>query len=280
MSTPTEGNALLAVLIDADNADSSIIEGLLAEVSTFGVASVKRIYGDWTNTRLNKWKDTLLAHSIQPIQQFAYTTGKNATDSAMIIDAMDLLHTGEFDGFCLVSSDSDFTRLASRLRESGKRVYGFGERKTPASLVKACDQFIYNEIFRAAPESGEPARTRVPASDLRQDRTLVALFRAAITAASGENGWAGLGQVGNIIIKQKPDFDPRGYGYTKLSDLVEAIGLFTVSRQDGAVLISDTKPDPKPDSLPNTKADTRSGNRPAAKKNAKKASAKGAAAPS
>jgi uncharacterized LabA/DUF88 family protein len=245
MSPATEGNAHLAVLIDADNADSSIIEGLLAEVSRFGVASVKRIYGDWTNTRLNKWKDTLLAHSIQPMQQFGYTTGKNATDSAMIIDAMDLLHSGEFDGFCLVSSDSDFTRLASRLRESGKRVYGFGERKTPEAFVKACDQFIYNEIFRAAPVNDDDSRSRVAASELRQDRALVSLIRSAIDAASGENGWAGLGQVGNIILKQKPDFDPRTYGYSKLSGLVDAIGLFTISRQEGAVLISDAKPDGK-----------------------------------
>jgi uncharacterized LabA/DUF88 family protein len=257
MTVSSEGNALLAVLIDADNADSSIIEGLLAEVSTFGVASVKRIYGDWTNTRLNKWKDTLLAHSIQPMQQFAYTTGKNATDSAMIIDAMDLLHTGEFDGFCLVSSDSDFTRLASRLRESGKRVYGFGERKTPEAFVKACDQFIYNEIFRAAPASDDDSRSRVPASDLRQDRALVSLFRSAINAASDENGRASLGQVGNIILKQRPDFDPRNYGYAKLSGLVEAIGLFTVSREEGSVLISDGKPAAK-------KATRRSANKVAA----------------
>jgi hypothetical protein len=242
MSAPAEGNALLAVLIDADNADSSIIEELLVEVSTFGVASVKRIYGDWTTTRLNKWKDTLLAHSIQPIQQFAYTTGKNATDSAMIIDAMDLLHAGEFDGFCLVSSDSDFTRLASRLRESGKRVYGFGERKTPEAFVKACDQFTYNEIFRTAPETGGSARTRITPAELRQDAALVSMIRAAITAASGEAGAASLGQVGNIILKQRPDFDPRGYGYTKLSDLVEAIGLFTVSRQGGVVWVEDAKP--------------------------------------
>jgi uncharacterized LabA/DUF88 family protein len=242
MTVPTEGNALLAVLIDADNADSSIIEGLLAEVSTFGVASVKRIYGDWTNTRLNKWKDTLLAHSIQPMQQFAYTTGKNATDSAMIIDAMDLLHTGEFDGFCLVSSDSDFTRLASRLRESGKRVYGFGERKTPEAFVKACDQFIYNEIFRSAPVTDDDSRSRVQASDLRQDRALVSLIRSAINAASDDSGRAPLGQVGNIILKQRPDFDPRNYGYAKLSGLVDAIGLFTVTRGEGSVLISDNKP--------------------------------------
>ena len=264
MSALTEGNDHLAVLIDADNADSSIIEGLLAEMSTFGVANVKRIYGDWTDNRLNKWKVTLLAHSIQPMQQFAYTTGKNATDSAMIIDAMDLLHTGEFDGFCLVSSDSDFTRLASRLRESGKRVYGFGERKTPEAFVKACDQFIYNEIFRAATVSDDDNRSRVPASDLRQDRALVSMIRSAINAASGENGWAPLGQVGNIVLKQRPDFDPRGYGYARLSGLVDAIGLFTISRQDGAVLISDTKPEPKADK-PATKK--------AAKRTAKKAAA-------
>jgi len=245
MSAPAEGNDLLAVLIDADNADSSIIDGLLAEVSTFGVASVKRIYGDWTNTRLNKWKETLLAHSIQPIQQFGYTSGKNATDSAMIIDAMDLLHLGDFDGFCLVSSDSDFTRLASRLRESGKRVYGFGERKTPEAFVKACDQFIYNEIFRSQPVTDDDAPSRVPTADLRQDRALLSLIRSAINAASDDNGRAPLGQVGNIIRKQRPDFDPRNFGYAKLSGLIDAIGLFTVLRHEGAVLISDTEPQRK-----------------------------------
>jgi hypothetical protein len=268
MSALAEGNDHLAVLIDADNADSSIIEGLLAEVSTFGVASVKRIYGDWTDTRLGKWKVTLLAHSIQPMQQFAYTTGKNATDSAMIIDAMDLLHTGEFDGFCLVSSDSDFTRLASRLRESGKRVYGFGERKTPEAFVKACDQFIYNEIFRAAPVTDDDTRSRVPASELRQDRALVSMIRSAINAASGENGRAPLGQVGNIVLKQKPDFDPRGYGYARLSGLVEAIGLFTISRQDGAVLVSDTKPDAKPGSKPPANTTAKKAEKRTAKKTA------------
>ncbi|MGY2873847.1 uncharacterized LabA/DUF88 family protein [Marmoricola sp. URHA0025 HA25] len=271
MTVPTEGNALLAVLIDADNADSSIIDGLLAEVSTLGVASVKRIYGDWTNTRLNKWKDTLLAHSIQPIQQFAYTTGKNATDSAMIIDAMDLLHAGEFDGFCLVSSDSDFTRLASRLRESGKRVYGFGERKTPEAFVKACDQFIYNEIFRSAPVSDDDSRTRVPGGDLRQDRALLSLIRSAINAASDDNGRAPLGQVGNIILKQRPDFDPRNYGYAKLSGLIDAIGLFTVSRQEGAVLISDTKPDSKSESKSGGKGEAKSPAKKSSRRPAKKA---------
>jgi uncharacterized LabA/DUF88 family protein len=242
MSVSTEGNAHLAVLIDADNADSSIIDGLLAEVSRFGVASVKRIYGDWTNTRLNKWKETLLAHSIQPMQQFGYTTGKNATDSAMIIDAMDLLHTGTFDGFCLVSSDSDFTRLASRIRESGKRVIGFGERKTPEPFVKACDQFIYNDIFRNEPDSGGRTTTRMSPSDLKQNTKLVNRIRSAIEAASGEDGAANLGAVGSIIVKQEPEFDPRNYGYSRLSDLVEAIGLFTLDRQGGKnMLVSNTK---------------------------------------
>jgi hypothetical protein len=152
MAINTENNASLAVLIDADNAQASIIEGLLSEVAKFGIASVKRIYGDWTTPNLGQWKTVLLEHSIQPIQQFRYTTGKNATDSAMIIDAMDLLYTDTFDGFCIVSSDSDFTRLASRIRESGKRVYGFGEKKTPRPFVTACDRFIYTEILLASPE--------------------------------------------------------------------------------------------------------------------------------
>jgi uncharacterized LabA/DUF88 family protein len=233
-TTPHEGNDRLAVLIDADNADSAIIEGLLAEVAKQGVASVKRIYGDWTDNRLNKWKETLLPHSIQPMQQFAYTSGKNATDSAMIIDAMDLLHTGTFDGFCLVSSDSDFTRLASRIRESGKRVIGFGERKTPEPFRKACDQFVYTEIFKGASETGTAsAAVRRPKSELKQDATLVRLVRAGVEAASGEDGWARLSAVSNIMRKQEPDFDPRNSGYAKLSDLVEAIGLFSLDRQSG-----------------------------------------------
>lgn len=242
MTTPTQDNDHLAVLIDADNADSSIIEGLLAEISTFGVASVKRIYGDWTKPNLAKWKEVLLAHSIQPIQQFAYTSGKNATDSAMIIDAMDLLYTGTFDGFCLVSSDSDFTRLASRIRESGKRVLGFGEEKTPRPFVTACDQFIYTEIFKNPPVAGAETVPRVESNRLKGDAKLVTLFRSAIEGASGENGWASLSAVGNIIIKQAPDFDPRHYGYAKLSGLAEAIGLFTVARNDGGVQISATPP--------------------------------------
>ena len=239
--TVVDPNARLAVLIDADNADPNLIEPLLAEISKHGIASAKRIYGDWTKPNLGKWKDSLLAHSIQPIQQFGYTSGKNATDSAMIIDAMDLLYTGTFDGFCIVSSDSDFTRLASRIRESGKRVLGFGEEKTPRPFVTACDQFIYTEIFKTTPAGSANPSPRKDGNALKQDAQLVGLFRSAIEAASGEDGWATLGPVGQIIVKQAPDFDPRRYGYSKLSDLTEAIGLFTVIRTDKGVRVADGK---------------------------------------
>jgi uncharacterized LabA/DUF88 family protein len=217
----------LAVLIDADNARPAIVEGLLAEVAKYGTAHVKRIYGDWTKPDLNGWKDALLRHSIQPIQQFRYTVGKNATDSAMIIDAMDLLYGGRFDGFCIVSSDSDFTRLASRIRESGLTVYGFGERKTPEPFRTACDKFIYTEVLARVDES-EPEAAPKPrtAKELRGDTRLMNLLRGAIEAASDEAGWASLGTVGSIVNKQTPDFDPRNYGYAKLSGLIKGIGLF------------------------------------------------------
>ena len=240
MANGQENSAALAVLIDADNANPLIIEGLLTEVAKLGVASVKRIYGDWTTPNLGKWKDALLQHSIQPMQQFRYTTGKNATDSAMIIDAMDLLYTGPFAGFCLVSSDSDFTRLASRLREAGKRVYGFGEKKTPHSFVAACDRFIYTEVLSAS-EGASPQLRVVSAKELRGDTKLVNLFRSAIEAASDESGWAHLGGVGSNIVKQAPEFDPRNYGYPKLNELADAIGLFEIDRRDKTVLIRDPR---------------------------------------
>ncbi|WP_047534119.1 NYN domain-containing protein [Methylotenera sp. N17] len=236
MAIITEANATLAVLIDADNAQASIIEGLLSEIAKFGVASVKRIYGDWTTPNLGQWKTVLLNHSIQPIQQFRYTTGKNATDSAMIIDAMDLLYTEKFDGFCIVSSDSDFTRLASRIRESGKRVYGFGEKKTPMPFVAACDRFIYTEVFSIA-ESAEKESTKIPSHKLRQDPKLISLFQVAIDAASNEDGWANLGGVGSNIIKNAPDFDPRNYGYAKLADLAKAIELFDIEKHQTHLLL-------------------------------------------
>lgn len=216
----------LAVLIDADNAQSSIVDGLLAEIAKYGTATVKRIYGNWTGEQLKGWKETLLEHSIQPMQQFDYTKGKNATDSAMIIDAMDLLYTGNFDGFCIVSSDSDFTRLASRLRESGLSVYGFGEKKTPKPFRAACDKFIYTEVLRAGEQDEGPSKAK-PTDDLKKDKGHLAnLFRSAIDANSDDEGWAQLGPVGSNIAKQAPEFDPRNYGYRKLRDLVTALDLF------------------------------------------------------
>ncbi|HYK33768.1 MAG TPA: NYN domain-containing protein [Streptosporangiaceae bacterium] len=233
----SENAARLAVLIDADNAQAAIVDDLLAEVARYGTAHVKRAYGDWTGTSLKGWKDRLLAQSIQPVQQFAYTTGKNATDSAMVIDAMDLLYSGRFDGFCLVSSDSDFTRLAARLRESGLTVYGFGERKTPKAFVAACDKFIYIENLRrdAAPAGTTDAlpapAPRTSAAQLKGDATLVSQLRDAVEAASDDDGWAALGYVGTLVTKQQPDFDSRSYGYAKLSDLMAATTLFELERR-------------------------------------------------
>jgi len=228
---------LLAVLIDADNASAAIVEGLFEEIAKFGVASVKRIYGDWTLPNLGGWKQVLLDHSIQPIQQFAYTKGKNATDSALIIDAMDLLYTRRFDGFCLVSSDSDFTRLAARLREEGLTVYGFGEQKTPSPFVRACDKFIYTEILRAdageAAPSPEKAAGGTPAEPKPTDKPAAAPVKSkskapvdfigkVIDDISDEDGWVQLGTVGQNITKLRPDFDERLYGFKKLSELIKA----------------------------------------------------------
>jgi hypothetical protein len=236
----------LAVLIDADNAQPAVIESLLGEVARYGLASVKRIYGDFTSTRLGGWKKVLLKHSISPVQQFAYTTGKNATDSSLIIDAMDLMYTRRFDGFCLVSSDSDFTRLAQRLREEGVLVYGFGEKKTPDAFVQACDKFIYTEVLRSSSQSNEPdiepadagkkprfrgargggAKTgkqqqprKTPAKKPASEPAPIELLDQAVEDASDEQGWAPLVQVGTYLNQVRPDFDPRLYGHKKLSDL-------------------------------------------------------------
>lgn len=230
----------LAVLIDADNARAKVIDALLAEVAKYGVASVKRIYGDWTTPQLGGWKAVLLEHSIHPVQQFRYTVGKNATDSAMIIDAMDLLYTRRFDGFCLVSSDSDFTRLASRIREEGKRVYGFGEKKTPRPFVAACDKFVYSEVLLA--DRDPQVDTNVKSSrELRDDARLVSLIRTAIDAVSDDDGWALLGDIGNHIANHAPDFDPRNYGFKKLSDVVKAVGLFDVGSKSKNIAIRDKR---------------------------------------
>jgi len=240
----TPSNNRLAVLIDADNAQPSVIEGLLAEVAKLGVASVKRIYGDWTSTGTTQWKQSLLRFSITPVQQFAYTKGKNATDASLIIDAMDLMHTHRFGGFCLVSSDSDFTALARRLREEGLVVYGFGEKKTPDAFVAACDKFIYTEVLR--PASGEaavvppeapsqskrkeapdaaspvgPAAPVAPSNPVEPQQVPLDLIRQAIEDESDESGWAHLGAVGSYIQRIRADFDARLYGSKKLSDLIK-----------------------------------------------------------
>lgn len=225
-----ENTDRLAVLIDADNAQPSIVDSLLAEIANYGKASVKRIYGDWTGAALKGWKEVLLQYSIQPMQQFAYTKGKNATDSAMIIDAMDLLYSGNFNGFCIVSSDSDFTKLASRIREAGLLVYGFGEKKTPAPFVSACDKFIYTEVLRAKTDEDKQI-VKKSSSSLKQDTKLVSLLRNAVEASSDESGWAHLAPVGSNIAKQSPDFDPRNYGYGKLGDLVSATTLFDIEER-------------------------------------------------
>ena len=220
----------LAVLIDADNAQPAIVEGLLSEIATYGTANVKRIYGDWTLPALKGWKEVLLEHSIQPIQQFGYTTGKNATDSALIIDAMDLLYTEKFDGFCIVSSDSDFTKLASRIREAGLFVYGFGEQKTPKAFVSACDKFIFTEVLRSKGDHTDKIK-RKTINELKKDTKLVNRLRNAVEASSDDSGWAHLASVGSNIAKQASDFDPRNYGYKKLGGLASATKLFQMEER-------------------------------------------------
>lgn len=242
----SESASRLAVLIDADNAQPTIVEGLMTEIAKYGTASAKRIYGDWTQPSLKRWKESLLDYSILPIQQFGYTKGKNATDSSMIIDAMDLLYSGNFDGFCIVSSDSDFTRLASRIRETGLTVYGFGEQKTPSAFVSACDKFIYTEVLRAREDEPQTIK-RKSASELKQDARLVNLIRNAIDASSDDDGWAALGPVGSNIAKQSPQFDPRNYGYRKLGELITATKLFelqqkrTADGQSKLILVRDLR---------------------------------------
>ncbi|HNV60688.1 MAG TPA: NYN domain-containing protein [Rhodoferax sp.] len=211
----TNNNQKLAVLIDADNAQASVIQELLAEVSRYGTATIKRAYGDWTTTNLKGWKEVLHRMAIQPIQQFSYTTGKNSTDASLIIDAMDVLHTGSVDGFCLVSSDSDFTRLATRIREAGLVVYGFGERKTPEPFVAACDKFIYTEILRNEPEEARPGQE--PVSELPK---LKPMLLNALNATMREDGWASLAALGGQITRSNPSFDPRNYGVSKLGELI------------------------------------------------------------
>jgi uncharacterized protein (TIGR00288 family) len=231
-SVPTSPERL-AVLIDADNTSPKYVRALLDELASYGTATVKRAYGDWTTSQLGGWKRELNQFAIVPMQQFAYTTGKNSTDSTLIIDAMDLLYSGNVDAFALVSSDSDFTRLATRLRESGKRVYGLGQGKTPASFVAACDRFIYLEVLpdepvapSADPESAEP-----------QLPNLESLLSRAVNAVSQDDGAASLSGLGSYLRSSHPAFDPRLYGFAKLSDLVRAQRYLTVTGTGGAVQV-------------------------------------------
>ncbi|WP_027328436.1 NYN domain-containing protein [Marinimicrobium agarilyticum] len=227
----------LAVLIDADNINASICEALVGEIAKYGVASVKRAYGDWTTDQLKPWKSVLHEYAIGPMQQFSYTKGKNSTDSSMIIDAMDLLYTERFDGFCLVTSDSDFTKLATRIRESGLLVYGFGEQKTPDSLQAACDKFVFLEAL-ALPEekeggsegSSKPTRRKTK-KELNQDAKLVGLLRGAVEAAADDDGWASIAAVGSHIANQS-SFDSRNFGYKKLSKLIETTELFDMEKRN------------------------------------------------
>jgi uncharacterized LabA/DUF88 family protein len=223
----------LAVLIDADNIPHSHVRPMLEEVAKYGIPTFKRIYGDWTKPQLGSWKAVLLEHAINPVQQYSYTSGKNATDSAMIIDAMDILYTGRVDGFCLVSSDSDFTRLATRLREAGMRVFGLGEMKTPAAFRAACDKFIYLEILlEESIEEQAPAKRKTPQSKRKAisktNRELFNLLKSSINDTADEDGWAYLGDLGNLLIKKQPDFDSRNYGYNKLLQLIKSFDSFEI----------------------------------------------------
>lgn len=227
----TTNELKLAVLIDADNVPSSNVKGMLEEIAKYGTPTFKRIYGDFTKPNLAGWKNVLLANAITPIQQYGYTTGKNATDSALIIDAMDILYTGNVDGFCIISSDSDFTRLATRLREAGKKVFGMGEKKTPTAFIASCNKFIYIEILHKEPkEPLTPTTTRVTKKKVKKDdpadaqkRNLEQLITNSINDLAEEDGWVFLGVLGNLILKKQPDFDPRNYGFKKLLDLIKSM---------------------------------------------------------
>jgi Fe-S-cluster formation regulator IscX/YfhJ len=226
----------LAVLIDADNIPHRLVGGILEEIAKYGIPTFKRIYADWTKPHVVGWKSELLNHAITPIQQYSYTTGKNSSDSALIIDAMDILYTGRVDGFCVVSSDSDFTRLATRLREAGMKVFGMGEQKTPAAFRAACDKFIYIEIL-GKPESSTKA---IKLSELRKkenviskvDKNLLSLITSSINDITEEDGWAFLGELGNMLLKKRPDFDPRNYGFVKLLPLIKSLDHFEIDERE------------------------------------------------
>lgn len=219
----------LAVLIDSDNTTANVTTELLEEIAKYGTPTIKRAYGDWTTPQLAGWKEQLLRHAIQPVQQFAYTRGKNSTDSALIIDAMDLLYAGNLEGFVIVSSDSDFTRLATRLRESGMTVYGLGRRNTPPPFVAACDRFIYLDLL--SPEQHAPAQDEEPTS---HPPNLKRILSTAITSTSKDDGWSALAEVGSYLVKSHAAFDPRDYGHTKLGELVRNESYVEVKDVPGA----------------------------------------------
>jgi hypothetical protein len=231
-----------AVLIDADNTSPQIASGLFEEVAKFGEASVRRIYGDFSGGQLKSWTDILQKHAIDPYQQFAYTKGKNASDIALVIDAMDLLHSGRFDGFCLVSSDSDFTRLASRLREQGADVYGFGAQKTPESFRQACRRFIYTENLLLPQPVSSGAEAAPKPKSLQPPSAAIPILEKAISQIDSEDGWVMLGPVGQHISNLFSDFDVRSYGHSKLSDLVRKTGAFDIEKTDGGHMRMRVKP--------------------------------------
>ncbi|AUC76827.1 NYN domain-containing protein [Olleya sp. Bg11-27] len=228
----------LAVLIDGDNIPSAYVKEMMEEIAKYGNPTIKRIYGDWTKPNLNKWKSLLLENAITPIQQYGYTTGKNATDSAMIIDAMDILYSEKVDGFCLVSSDSDFTRLATRLREAGMKVYGIGEKKTPNPFIVACDKFIYIEILKNVAEENTSETTTKSSGTKNNYDTIttkeIKFITSTIDDVSDDDGWAFLGDVGSLLQKKQPNFDSRNYGFQKLTPLIKSISTFEIERREAS----------------------------------------------
>ncbi len=234
-----EKDIRLAVLIDADNVPYSNVKGVMEEITKYGTPTFKRIYGDWTKPTVSGWKNVLLENAITPIQQYSYTSGKNSSDSALIIDAMDILYSGKVDGFCIISSDSDFTRLATRLREAGMKVFGIGQKKTPNPFIVACDKFIYMEIIPLF-ESGETETPKTkanrpqpkPAVVDKVNKETLKLIAATINDLADENGWAFLGDVGNLVLKKQPNFDPRNYGFLKLTPFINSLQQFEIDKRE------------------------------------------------
>ncbi|MDO6439011.1 NYN domain-containing protein [Cyclobacterium sp. 1_MG-2023] len=233
-----EKDIKIAVLIDADNVPSTQVTEMMEEIAKYGNPTIKRIYGDWTKPQLGKWKNVLLENAINPIQQYGYTTGKNATDSAMIIDAMDILYSDKVNGFCLVSSDSDFTKLATRLRESRMLVIGMGEKKTPNPFIVACDKFIYLEILQASVSKENGKNKEVGSVQLDKiNPKLIRLISSTISDLAEDDGWAFMGDIGNLLQKKQPNFDSRNYGFQKLTPLVSAIPNFEVERREKLIYV-------------------------------------------